>query len=317
VLVVNFGLLGPLSVRDGARPVAVSAPRQRVLLATLLLSAGRVASSDALAEMVWDGRPPAGARGALHSAIQRLRTTLDPAGAGLITTRPSGYLMQAGDGEFDVRQFAVLAALAAETGGESRALVISAIDGTAGVGKTTLAVHFAHQVADRFPDGQLYVNLRGFGPAGPPMTPGEAIRIFLEVLGVSAAQIPASLDAQAGLYRSLLAGRQVLVLLDNAAGVDQVRPLLPAGPGCLVLVTSRSQLTGLVATEGAYPLTRNCSTPWASTRNWGTASARPTSSTRWPSWFSFRASTARRWIIPGGRWSCSPPLVTGRAGRSP
>jgi DNA-binding SARP family transcriptional activator len=110
VLVVDFGLLGPLQVRDGARPVAVSAPRQRVLLATLLLSAGRVVSVDALAEMLWDGRPPAGTRGALHSAIQRLRSTLGSSGAELISTRPSGYLMQVGDGGFDVRQFAVLAA---------------------------------------------------------------------------------------------------------------------------------------------------------------------------------------------------------------
>jgi DNA-binding SARP family transcriptional activator/Tfp pilus assembly protein PilF len=442
---VDFGLLGPLLVRDGARQVAVSAPRQRVLLATLLFSAGRVVSVDALAEMMWDGRPPAGARGALHSAIQRLRSTLGPSGPALIATRPPGYVLQLGDGGFDVREFAVLAArgwaavqagawaqaagllrealglwrgealadvpsqllrarevppledqrlevlgaridadlrlgrhgevvaelrqlvaahplrehfhaqlmlalyragrqgdalaayldvrqllaselgvdpgpelrdlhqrilaadpgllpagngrpasgtaasggaeaapervvprqlplatrhfagragplevlagLAAETGGTSRAVVISVIEGTAGVGKTTLAVHFAHQVAHRFPDGQLYVNLRGFDPAASPMLAGEAIRIFLEALGVPAAQIPASLDAQAGLYRSLLAGRQVLVLLDNAADIDQVRPLLPAGPGCLVLVTSRGQLTGLVATEGAYPLT--------------------------------------------------------------
>ena len=116
---MDFGLLGPLLVRDGARQVAVSAPRQRVLLATLLFSAGRVVSSDALAEMLWDGRPPAGARGALHSAIQRLRATLGTSGAGLIITRPPGYLMQAGDGEFDVRQFGMLAArghAAAEAG---------------------------------------------------------------------------------------------------------------------------------------------------------------------------------------------------------
>src|SRR6266550_4506369 len=122
------------------------------------------------------------------------------------------------------------------------------------VGKTALAVHLAHQVAGDFPDGQLYVNLRGFDPAGPPMTPGEAIRIFLDALGVRAAQLPASLEAQSGLYRSLLAGRRMLVLLDNARDAGQVRPLLPASPGCLVLVTSRSQLTGLAAAEGAMPL---------------------------------------------------------------
>jgi len=151
----------------------------------------------------------------------------------------------------------VLAGLAAEAGGAdgaSRAMVISLIEGSAGIGKTALAVHFAHQVAGDFPDGQLYVNLRGFDPAGPPMTPGEAIRIFLDALGVRAAQLPASLEAQAGLYRSLLAGKRMLVLLDNARDAGQVRPLLPASPGCLVLVTSRSQLTGLAAAEGASPL---------------------------------------------------------------
>jgi DNA-binding SARP family transcriptional activator/Tfp pilus assembly protein PilF len=447
VLVVDFGLLGPLLVADGGRPVVVSAPRQRVLLAALLLSAGRVVSVDTLAEVLWDGQPPVGARAALHSAIQRLRSTLGPAGAALIATRPPGYALQLGDGELDVRQFALLAArgqaaagarswvqaadllrealglwrgealadipsqalrarevppldderlqvlglridadlrlgrhreiaaelrqlvaahpllehfhaqlmlalyrggrqgdalaayqdarrvladelgidpgpelqdlhqrilaadpelllppgtqppatppppaarspqeatlepvvprqlpvavrhfagragalkmladLIAETGETGPALVISAIDGTAGVGKTALAVHFAHQVAGRFPDGQLYVNLRGFDPAGPPMTPDEAIRLFLGALGVPAASVPATLDAQAGLYRSLLAGKRVLVLLDNARDVDQIRPLLPASPGCLVIVTSRSELTGLVAAEGAYPL---------------------------------------------------------------
>ena len=451
---MDFGLLGPLVVRDGTRYVPVSAPRQRVLLAALLLSAGRVVGLDALAEVLWDGQPPAGARGALHSAVQRLRSTLGPSGAGLIETRPPGYLIRVDDGEFDVREFSVLAArghaaaaagtwaqaarllrealglwrgdpladvpsqllrdreaapiedqrrqalvtridadlhlgrpgavvaelrqlvtahplqeqfhaqlmlslyrsgrpadalaayqdvrrvLAGELGidpgpelrllhqrilaadselllavdgelsgsapaalispaassrsgpgaareavvprqlpaatrhftGRAEALkalaalaaeaaeartgtVISVIDGTAGIGKTTLALHFAHQVAERFPDGQLYVNLRGFDPAGPPIAPVEAIRLFLDALAVPAARIPAGLDAQAGLYRSLLAGQRMLVLLDNARDVDQVRPLLPASAGCLVIVTSRSQLTSLVAAEGAAPLT--------------------------------------------------------------
>jgi DNA-binding SARP family transcriptional activator len=110
VLVVDFGLLGPLTVSDGARPVAVSTPRQRVLLTTLLLSAGRVVGVDTLAEVLWDGEPPAGARGAMHSAIQRLRSALGPAGAGLIGTRPPGYVLQLGDSGFDVREFEVLAA---------------------------------------------------------------------------------------------------------------------------------------------------------------------------------------------------------------
>jgi tetratricopeptide (TPR) repeat protein/transcriptional regulator with XRE-family HTH domain len=135
------------------------------------------------------------------------------------------------------------------------AVLISAIGGLAGVGKTALAVHWAHQVAERFPDGQLYVNLRGFGPERTPVTPAEAIRGFLDAFEVPAAQVPAGLDAQAALYRSLLAGKRVLVLLDNARGEEQVRPLLPAGRGCLVIVTSRSQLAGLAATDGARLLT--------------------------------------------------------------
>jgi DNA-binding SARP family transcriptional activator/tetratricopeptide (TPR) repeat protein len=128
------------------------------------------------------------------------------------------------------------------------------IGGMPGVGKTTLAVHFAHQVARHFPDGQLYVNLRGFDPTGQPMPPDEAIRGFLDFLQIPAERVPANLDAQAGLYRSMLSGRRMLVLLDNARDADQVRPLLPGRPGCLVLVTSRRQLTGLVTAQDAYPL---------------------------------------------------------------
>ena len=107
---MDFGLLGTLVVRDGTRDVPVSAPRQRVLLAALLLEAGRVVSLDALAEVLWEGRPPAGARGALHSAVQRLRSTLGPSGADLIETRPPGYLIRVDDGELDVREFSALAA---------------------------------------------------------------------------------------------------------------------------------------------------------------------------------------------------------------
>jgi DNA-binding SARP family transcriptional activator/tetratricopeptide (TPR) repeat protein len=451
---VDFGLLGPLRVRDGTRQVSVSAPRQRVLLAALLLSAGQVVSLDTLAATLWEGGPPAGARGALHSAVQRLRSTLGPAGASLIETQPPGYLIKVDGAGLDIREFSVLAArghaaaeagtwaqaasllrealgrwrgepladvpsqvlrvrevpplaeqrlhalaaridadlhlgrhgevvaelrqlvaehplqeqfhaqlmlslyrtgrqsdalaayqvvrhvladqlgidpgpelrllhqrilgadsqlllpagaepsssapaalspsavqgarppaagqeyvvprqlpaatrhfagrdgalkelagLAAEAAGGSPATVIAVIAGTAGIGKTTLALHFAHQAAGQFPDGQLYVNLRGFDPAGPPVTPEEALRLLLDALSVPASRVPAGLDAQAGLYRSLLAGQRMLVLLDNARDVEQVRPLLPASPGCLVIVTSRSQLTSLVAVESAFPLT--------------------------------------------------------------
>jgi tetratricopeptide (TPR) repeat protein/DNA-binding XRE family transcriptional regulator len=132
--------------------------------------------------------------------------------------------------------------------------VIAAIGGTAGIGKTELAVRWAHQVAGRFPDGHLYVNLRGFDPAAPPVRPAEVIRDFLGALGVDPSGIPVSLDAQAALYRSLLAGRQFLLLLDNARNAEQVRPLLPGTETCLVLVTSRSQLSSLAAREGAQLL---------------------------------------------------------------
>lgn len=137
----------------------------------------------------------------------------------------------------------------------SRALIISAVSGTAGVGKTALAVHWAHRVADQFPDGQLYVNLRGFDPGGQPMSPAQAIRRFLDGLGVPPDRIPLDADAQAALYRSLLSGRQILIVLDNARDADQVRPLLPGTPTALAVVTSRNQLTPLVAADGAHPMT--------------------------------------------------------------
>jgi tetratricopeptide (TPR) repeat protein len=127
------------------------------------------------------------------------------------------------------------------------------ITGTAGVGKTTLAIRFARQAVPLFPDGQLYVNLRGFDPASAPMQPATALQWFFDALGVPPANVPAALEAQSALLRTLLDGKRMLLLLDNAHDADQVRPLLPGSPGCMVLVTSRSQLTGLVV-EGARPV---------------------------------------------------------------
>jgi DNA-binding SARP family transcriptional activator/tetratricopeptide (TPR) repeat protein len=439
---VEFGLLGPLVVRAGDAPVVVSAGKQRVLLAALLLRANQVVAAAELAEMVWEGSPPETARVTLQNYVKRLRHALGPAGYERIVTRPAGYLIEVGPGELDLARFAELrasglaaaragawdsavaqlgaalglwrgqpladvpsrvlavaevprlagmrleaaevrigaelhlgrhreviaelqaltaaeplrerlhellmlalyrsgqqaAALAAylqarrqlidklgiEPGpglrelnqkilrsdpallpppapaaaggirlpaprpaagdgssgrpeavpsmlpdavpgfaGRSRELaalsamigggpvMITAISGTAGVGKTALALQWAHQAAARFPDGQLYVNLHGFDPIRTPAAPAEAIRGFLDALGVPPRRIPRARDAQAGLYRSLLAKRRMLIVLDNARDEQQVRSLLPASPGSLVLVTSRSQLGGLAAADGA------------------------------------------------------------------
>jgi tetratricopeptide (TPR) repeat protein len=128
---------------------------------------------------------------------------------------------------------------------------VSVVTGPAGVGKTAFAVRWAHRVGGEFPDGHLYANLRGFDPLGTPVAPGEALRGFLEALETAPARIPAGVDERAALFRTVLAGRRVLVLLDNARDVEQVRPLLPGTPGCVTLVTSRDRLAGLVAAEGA------------------------------------------------------------------
>jgi tetratricopeptide (TPR) repeat protein len=145
-------------------------------------------------------------------------------------------------------------ATAQADGASAGAVVISAVDGLPGVGKTALAVYWAHQVQDRFPDGTLYVNLRGYGP-GDPAQPSDVLDGFLRALGEQPERIPIGVESRAGLYRSLLAGRKVLVLLDNAGSVEQVRSLLPGSRGCLVLVTSRDSLTGLVINEGAVRVT--------------------------------------------------------------
>jgi DNA-binding SARP family transcriptional activator/tetratricopeptide (TPR) repeat protein len=446
---VEFGLLGPMVVRTGNVPVVVSASKQRVLLAALLLRANRVVAAAELAEAVWEGSPPETARVTLQNYVKRLRRALGPAGYERIVTRPAGYLIEVGPGELDVARFAELqagglaaaragawesavaqlggalrlwrgqpladvpsqvlalaevprlagmrletaegridaelhlgrhrevvaelqaltaaeplrerlhellmlalyrsgqqaaalaayqqarrqlidklgiepgpglrelnqkilrsdpallpaatpatagqrrlpaprpraeaggsggrahtrhpsmlpaavagfagrsaelAALSAVSGRDGRPALITAIGGTAGVGKTALAVHWARQHAADFPGGQLYVNLRGFGPADP-MPAAEALRVFLDALKVPAAQIPASLDGRQALYRSQLAGQKILILLDNARDPDQVRPLLPASPTAVVLITSRNELASLVVADGAQPIT--------------------------------------------------------------
>ncbi|MER7431770.1 tetratricopeptide repeat protein [Nonomuraea rubra] len=152
-------------------------------------------------------------------------------------------------------------ALLDEQGRQAQAVLIGAIRGMAGVGKTALALHWAHQITDSFPDGQLWVDLRGFDRGGQVLDPGQVLGGFLRALGVTDSRIPAGTEDRAALFRSKLAGRQVLIVLDNARDSEQVRPLLPATAGCLAIVTSRNQLTGLAATHGARTLTLDVWTP--------------------------------------------------------
>ncbi|MEV0680197.1 NB-ARC domain-containing protein [Actinosynnema sp. NPDC050436] len=133
-------------------------------------------------------------------------------------------------------------------------VVVTAVSGTAGVGKTTLAVHWAHRAADRFPDGLLYADLRGFDPGGAAADQREAVRAFLEALGVGPRDVPTTSEARLGLYRTLLADKRVLVLLDNARDAAHARPLIAGGTGSLVIVTSRNRLTSLMTTNNAVPV---------------------------------------------------------------
>ncbi|MFJ4768666.1 AfsR/SARP family transcriptional regulator [Streptomyces uncialis] len=138
--------------------------------------------------------------------------------------------------------------------GEPPGVVITAVSGMAGVGKTTLALHWAHRVADRFPDGQLHVDLRGYDESGV-VSASDALQGFVQALGVPQARIPSGTQARAGLFRSLLATRRMLVVLDNARDSAHVRPLLPGAGSSVVVVTSRDRLQGLVSSEGARTLT--------------------------------------------------------------
>ena len=234
---------------------------------------------DALIRILGAASAEQGALATARDRIEELRRTPSIAGGGRPgTVPPPGLAARAGAApdrapdkpsqvmprqlplaarHFTGRQaeLAVLIDLADQAAKADGTVVIVVIDGTAGIGKTALAVHAAHRAADRFPDGQLYVNLRGFDPAGLPIEPSDATRGFLDAFVVPGACVPAGFDAQVGLYRSFLAGRRMLVLLDNARDVGQVRPLLPGTPGCLVVVTSRNRLTGLILAEHAQPLT--------------------------------------------------------------
>ncbi len=130
---------------------------------------------------------------------------------------------------------------------------VMAVVGAPGVGKTALAKHWAHTRRERFEDGQLFVDLRGHSPL-PTLRPGDVLAQFLRALGAPPGGLPADEDEAAALYRTLLADRRMLIVLDNARDAEQVRPLIPGARGCAVVITSRSRLAGLVASDGAHQL---------------------------------------------------------------
>lgn len=157
------------------------------------------------------------------------------------------------DAELDILLDAVLA-----TRGEARAIAIHTVDGMPGVGKTALSVHAAHRLADRFPDGNIFIDLLGHAPGQQPLTPGAALESLLRAAGVDPRQIPPALADRARLWRDRLAGKRVLLVLDDAADHDQIRPLLPGTAGNLVLITSRHRLAAL---DGVTPLTLDVLSP--------------------------------------------------------
>ncbi|MFC5001063.1 BTAD domain-containing putative transcriptional regulator [Dactylosporangium cerinum] len=246
---------------------AVRAPLDEPLQAGLVLAlaaAGQQAEALAVFQRVRErladelGIDPGAELAAAHATVLRRDTARSGAAAGPAepVQRPRPAQLPVAPATFVGRRAELARALGLHAGAAAAAtVVISAIGGMAGVGKTTLAVHWAHQVADQFADGQLYVNLRGFSPEADVMRPEQALRGFLDALGVAPQSVPTGLDAQAALYRSLLTGRRMLVLLDNARDVEQVRPLLPGAGGCLAIVTSRNTMPGLVAAEGAQVMT--------------------------------------------------------------
>ncbi|WP_328760349.1 AfsR/SARP family transcriptional regulator [Streptomyces sp. NBC_00271] len=231
----------------------------RILAADPALSTPAAALSPSGAALTRTHKGNAGPSDA-ESAHSRAAAPIEEAGEAMSATRSSST------GQHTVRPFHLPTDLPAFAGratelGRVEALLSDShrpatvvISGMAGIGKTALAVHWAHRIVRHFPDGTLFVNLRGFDAQGTPLDPADVIRLFLDALGVPPSQVPADPQAQVSLYRSLLADRRVLIVLDNARDTEQVRQLLPGTPSCLVLVTSRSQLQGLVARSGAHPL---------------------------------------------------------------
>ena len=225
--------VGVRTVSDLERGVALTARKDtaRLLADALNLSSAERASFEAAARgRAVKGVSPAAADGMMRTVWVAAATRALPRDIGSFTGRQP-----------ELRQLVGVIAGSPHPGVVS----IHAIGGMAGVGKTALAVHAAHQLAPQFPDGQIFLPLHGHTPGQFPVDPADALASLLLTAGVAAARIPPDLEARTALWRDHLAGKQFLLLLDDAADTDQVRPLLPASVGSLVLVTSRRHLTAL------------------------------------------------------------------------
>jgi transcriptional regulator with XRE-family HTH domain len=265
--------LSPRSVSDLERGINLTARKDtaRLLADALVLAGPARAAFEAAAR----GRAPVGAFPAPRVA----------AGAAAATrTLPRDIASFTGR-EPELRQ---LVSAAADATGPGAVVGIHAIGGMAGIGKTAFAVHAAHQLAPRFPDGQIFLPLHGHTPGQQPVDPADALASLLLTAGVTAAQIPPGLQARTALWRDRLAGRQLLLVLDDAAGHEQVRPLLPGTAGSLVLVTSRRHLTAL---EDAHAIT----TSGKCVNGPGTTQARPR---RWRRRWASPATSATGWVRP-------------------
>ncbi|MGH3703293.1 MAG: BTAD domain-containing putative transcriptional regulator [Agromyces sp.] len=251
-----LALRDPSSLAAAIESVAADAPldeRLQARLVTLLARCGRradaIAVYDAARRRLWDELAIAPGP-ELQAAVDQLLSEDERAAPGADVPRklplaPAAVVDRAG-----------IRALLDET--TANALrgepAILSISGMAGIGKTTLAVQWAHSVADRFPDGQLFINLRGYAPAGESLSDTEALGQLLADLGGSVAGIQGGADPLREAYRRAIGGRRMVVVIDNAADADQARSLLPGVPGCLVIITSRSHLPGLVVQDGAVPV---------------------------------------------------------------
>lgn len=250
------GLRARLADELGADPGAELRGLHTAILRGELPPAGPDASASAGADAGPGAEAVPGPCGGGHTGLDAAGVTGAGAGPGAVVPAPLPAVprqLPAAVRHFVGRstELSELTGTADQVGPASTAVMISVIGGAAGVGKTALAVAAARQLAPRFPDGQIFIDLHGFTPGTTPVRPEDALDRLLRALGVPGERIPPELDDRAALFRTVLAGRRMLLLFDNAASERQVAPLLPGEPGCLVLVTSRRSLAGL---DNAHPL---------------------------------------------------------------